>query len=79
MTAGTMTDTEADTLAISCFCLTAELAVRFLDDYLRGDPYFKITSPDHNLVRTRCQIALCRDMLAKRDKMEDIVRQCLHR
>ena len=79
MTADTMTDTEADTLAISCFCLTAELAVRFLDDYLRGDPYFKITSPDHNLVRTRCQIALCRDMLAKRDKMEDIVRQCLHR
>ena len=79
MTAGTMTDTEADTLAISCFCLTAELAVRFLDDYLRGDPYFKINSPDHNLVRTRCQIALCRDMLAKREKMEDIIRQCLHR
>ena len=79
MTAGTMTDTEADTLALSCFCLTAELAVRFLDDYLRGDPYFKIKSPDHNLVRTRCQIALCRDMLAKRDEMETIIRRCLHR
>ena len=79
MTADTMTDTEADTLAISCFCLTAELAVRFLDDYLRGDPYFKINSPDHNLVRTRCQIALCRDMLAKRDEMETIIRRCLRR
>lgn len=72
-----LTETEADTLAISCFCLTAELAVRFLDDYLRGDPYFKILYPQHNLVRTRCQIALCRDMLAKREQMEKIIRDCL--
>ena len=50
-----------------------------MDDYLVGDLYFNIHYPDHNLVRTRCQIALCRDMLAKRDEMETIIRRCLHR
>ena len=57
--------------------LTVELAVRFLDDYLRGDPYFKINYPDHNLVRTRCQIALAQDMLRKLSQMEAIVRECV--
>ena len=74
MTAKTMTETEAETLALSCFVLTAELATRFLADYLDGDLYFKTKSPDHNLVRTRCQIALAKDMLKKLDEMEKIVR-----
>lgn len=79
MTAKTMTEKEKETLAMSCFCLTAELAVRFLDDYIRGDPYFNIKYPEHNLVRTRCQIALCRDMLAKMDQMNAIVRECIEK
>ncbi len=77
MTAKTMTDMEVDTLALSCFVLTAELATRFLADYLDGDLYFKINAPDHNLVRTRCQIALAKDMLKKMDEMEKIVRDCV--
>ena len=76
-TAKTMTQTEVDTLALSCFVLTAELATRFLADYLDGDLYFNIKSPDHNLVRSRCQIALAKDMLKKMDQMEDIVRSCV--
>lgn len=73
-TKNTMTDAERDTLALSCFALTAELAVRFLDDYLRGDLYFKTNSPEHNLVRTRAQIALARDMLVHMDEMNEIIR-----
>ena len=76
-TARTLTNLEIDTLALSCFVLTTELAVRFLDDYLRGDPYFKINYPEHNLVRTRCQIALAQDMLRKLPQMEAIVRECV--
>jgi len=76
-TARTLTEAEIDTLALSCFVLTTELAVRFLDDYLRGDPYFKINYPEHNLVRTRCQIALAQDMLRKLPQMEAIVRECV--
>ncbi len=75
-TAQSMTRKELDTLSLSCFALTAELCVRFLDDYIRGDKYFKINSPDHNLVRTRCQIALAKDMLEKMARMEQIVREC---
>ena len=78
-TAGTMTDKEVETLGLSCFVLTAELAVRFLDDYIRGDPYFKIRRPDHNLVRARCQIALAKDMLKKLPRMDAIIRQCVAR
>lgn len=77
MTAKTMTDKEIDTLALSSFVLTAELATRFLADYLDGDLYFNIKSPDHNLVRTRCQIALAKDMLRKMEDMEKIVRRCV--
>lgn len=76
-TAKTLTDTEADTLAMSCFVLTAELATRFLADYLDGDLYFNTKYPGHNLVRARCQIALAKDMLAKMPQMEAIVRECV--
>ncbi len=77
MTAGTMTEKEVDTLALSCFVLTAELATRFLADYLDGDLYFNIKYPDHNLVRARCQIALAKSMLENMDKMEKIVQECV--
>lgn len=73
----TITPKEAETLALSCVVLTAELAVRFLDDYLRGDLYFKTKYPEHNLVRTRNQIALCKDMLKHLDEMNAIVHACL--
>ncbi len=78
-TAGAITPKELETLALSCFCLTAEVAVRFLDDYLRGDLYFKIKDPQHNLIRTRCQIALCQDMLKKRQEMERIISECFQK
>lgn len=76
-TAKTMTEMEVKTLALSCFVLTAELATRFLADYLDGDLYFKTNAPDHNLVRTRCQIALAKDMQAHLSQMEAIVHECI--
>jgi len=76
MTAQTLTQNEIDTLALSCFALTAELATRFLADYIDGDKYFKINYPEHNLDRTRCQIALAKDMLLKMEQMNRIVRDC---
>jgi len=79
MTAKTMTEQEVQTLALSSFVLTAELATRFLADYLDGDMYFKINAPDHNLVRTRCQIALAKDMLKNMDRMNAIVAECMEK
>ena len=73
-TADTLTPNEIDTLATSCLTLTVELATRFLADYILGDPYFNISCPDHNLARTRCQIALAKDMQKKMPQMEEIIR-----
>ena len=75
-TAPTLTEAEAETLGNSCFALACELSTRFLDDYITGDKYFKIKGPKHNLVRTRCQIALAKDMQKKMDAMNAIVRDC---
>ena len=75
-TARTLTDTEIDTLGNSCFALTVELATRFLTDYILGDPYFKIERTEHNLDRTRCQIALAKDMQKHLEEMQAVVREC---
>ena len=69
----TLTLREAETMAMGAFCITIELAARFLDDYLTGDKYFKILYPEHNLVRTRAQLKLAKDMEKKLDEMKKIV------
>lgn len=69
----TATENELKTLSLGAVVMTVELAVRFLDDYIDGDKYFKLNYPEHNIVRTRCQIALAKDMIAKRDEMDRIV------
>lgn len=71
------TKNEIDTLALGAFVMTYELAIRFLDDYLAGDVYFKLNYPEHNIVRARNQIALCEDMLTKLDEMKNIVARSL--
>ena len=77
MTAETLTENEVNTLSVSPFVLAVELATRFLADYILGDPYFNIGYPEHNLARTRCQIALARDMQRKQDAMDAIIRSCM--
>ena len=72
-TAVTLTQPELETLAVSCFCLTAELAVRFLDDYIAGDKYFKVKNGISNLARARCQIALAKDIWQKKDEMQKVI------
>ena len=76
-TAHTLTPLEVDTLGLSCFVLACELATRFLDDYINGDKYFNVKKEKHNLIRTRCQIALAKDMLEKMDAMDAIVQGCV--
>ena len=73
-TARVLTENEVATLALGCFAITIEQVVRFLDDYIMGSTYFKTNYPEHNLVRTRCQAALAKDMEKKLPDMEEIVR-----
>lgn len=72
---GILNARERDLLAPSVLLLTLELALRFLEDYLRGDVYFAIQEKDDNLVRARSQIALAQDIERKKDEMEAIIRE----
>ena len=53
-----LTDVEKKTLPFGAKLLTYMTAVRFLTDYLKGDVYFKIQHPEHNLQRTIAQMQL---------------------
>ena len=57
--------TEIEYLPLGAKYLIFEQAMRFLTDYLEGSHYYKITFPEHNLIRTQNQLALLRDMVAK--------------
>ena len=64
---------EIDNLVNSVKILTFECGMRFLEDYLNGDTYFKIHRPDHNIDRARTQFKLVADMETKTKQMEAIV------
>lgn len=53
-----LTQTEKDNLLLGAAWIVGEQALRFLTDWLAGDPYYKINYPEHNLLRTRNQLAL---------------------
>ena len=70
-----LTDEEIETLFLGPIVMTIELAARFLSDYLDGSKYFKCDYEKHNLVRTKCQIALAKDMLEKINQTKDIIKK----
>ena len=76
-TAKVLTKNEVDTLAFSPFVLACELATRFLDDYIMGDKYFACKKDKHNLIRTRCQVALAKDMERKIDAMDALIQSAV--
>jgi Ser/Thr protein kinase RdoA (MazF antagonist) len=59
-----LTPAEAELLPASVKVITFELGIRFLADHLRGDTYFRISRPGHNLHRSRVQFRLLERMEA---------------
>ena len=57
-----LTLAETELLPVSVKVITFELGVRFLTDFLRGDTYFRIGRPGHNLHRCRVQFRLLKSM-----------------
>ncbi len=72
-----ITPAEAKLMAFSAKLMTYELVVRFLDDYLSGDCYFKTNYPGHNMIRARNQMKICQDIDLKLDKMNNIIEDIL--
>lgn len=73
----TLTEKEIEYLAFSARYITFEQVLRFLMDYIDGDTYYKTTSADHNLIRTRAQYKLLRSMEEQYGQMVEIVKSCL--
>ena len=68
-----LTPLEKDNLPYAAALFPFMQAVRFLTDYINGDTYYKIAYPEHNLVRTRNQMALFRSVMSHMDEMKTIV------
>ncbi len=57
-----LTEEEVCNMGESIKIITFELALRFLNDYINGDTYFKTNYDKHNLVRARNQLKLLSDI-----------------
>ncbi len=64
---------EVELMGESIRIITLELAIRFLNDYINGDTYFKTEYANHNLDRARNQIALVKDIESKLDFINDYI------
>lgn len=68
-----LTPIEREHLAFSAKFITFEQVLRFLMDYIDGDNYYKITYPEHNLVRARAQHKLLTSIEENMEKMGKII------
>ena len=74
---GFLPDHEIRLLPLGVKVITCELAMRFLTDYIDGDLYFKVRSPEHNLIRARAQMKLLTDIEKKSDEMDKVINELL--
>ena len=72
-----LTPVETENLPYAVALFPYMQCVRFLTDYINGDTYYKIKYPEHNLVRTRNQLALFRCVYAKQEEMARFIASCL--
>lgn len=68
-----LTDADRAYLFDSIRLLTFELGLRFFEDYLAGNVYFKVRFEEHNLNRARVQFKLCESI----ELNERAIRQAL--
>ena len=72
-----LTPVETENLPYAVALFPYMQCVRFLTGYINGDTYYKIKYPEHNLVRTRNQLALFRCVYAKQEEMARFIASCL--
>ena len=65
-----LTPIEVENLPYAACLFPYMQAVRFFADYINGDTYYKIQYPEHNLVRTRNQVALFHSAYALQGQMK---------
>ncbi len=73
-----LTPAEKETLPDGARIITLENAVRFLTDYLNGDVYYHTDRPEHNLDRTRTQMALTEEMEKNDGTIRRMIREIVN-
>ena len=68
-----LTELEISNLIYGAKVIVYEQAIRFLTDYLMNDAYYSTSYPEHNLIRTRTQLALLQSIDNQTEEMERIV------
>lgn len=72
-----ITKAELQALVLGAKWIILEQMMRFLGDFIQGDTYYKTLYPDHNLVRTRNQMALYRSLLHQEHLLQRAVNEVL--
>ncbi len=72
-TADVLTAEEIDSLVLGGKLMTAENGIRFLEDHLRGDVYFRVHRPGQNLDRARVQFRLVASIEEQEDAMRRLI------
>lgn len=73
-----LNDTEKEYLAFSAKYIIYEQVLRFLMDYINGDTYYKVKSPEHNLERAIAQYKLLQSAEEQYKEMCEIVKNVLN-
>ena len=68
-----MTDADRAYLYDSIRLLPFELGLRFFQDYLAGNVYFKTSKPEQNLNRARVQFRLCESVEARERSIRHVI------
>jgi Ser/Thr protein kinase RdoA (MazF antagonist) len=68
-----LTKAEKQHLVFSGKLMTFEQGIRFLTDYLQGDPYYRVSRDEHNLDRCRAQFKLLKSIERQEERMDRLV------
>ena len=71
--ASELTEDEVCNMGEAIKTITFELGLRFLDDYINGDTYFKTSYDKHNLIRARNQFKLLSDISNKMNYINEYI------
>ncbi len=73
-----LTENDKKYLYDSIRLITFELGLRFFQDYLAGNVYFKVKIPEQNLHRAKIQFKLCESIETRKRQIKEVLAQAIN-
>ena len=70
---GSLQPIEKNNLLLGARAIIYEQTLRFLTDYLLGNPYYKVKYAEHNLVRTKTQVKLLNAIEKDKNELQEFI------